>query len=224
VTFRGFGRLVDPGERVYELGYVRRPIYPMNPVYQYSAVYGVFRSPRRWMAEAGALGAGGEWHLGGGYTTDSFQAGVRVERASPDRLCHSAGATLLYLVPEVVLQVPITSSFRVLGTGSYRGKLSARGCAFHPSLLTLELGGELELRGGWVVGAALGHYGLFDVGSGRPDGPWPSNANAAEQLRLSARYSIGKVVLFAEYRLITYAGGTHELVVGAEFRSAADAP
>jgi tetratricopeptide (TPR) repeat protein len=224
VNFRAFGRLADPGGRSYELGYVRRPIYPMNPVYQYSAVYGVFRSPQHWMAEAGALGSEGEWHLGGGYTSDNFDAGLRVERASPDHLCNSSAATLLYLVPEARLRVPVSSSFRVLGAGSYRGKLSAHDCNFHPSMVTLQLGGELDLSLVWTVSGGLGHYGLFDFGPGQPDGPWPSRSSAAEELRLAGRYLIGKVVLFAEYRFITYSGGTHELVLGAEFRSGPDAP
>jgi tetratricopeptide (TPR) repeat protein len=224
VNFRAFGRLADPGGRSYELGYLRRPIYPMNPVYQYSAVYAVFRSPRHWMAEAGALGSEGEWHFGGGYTTDTFDVGVRVERASPDHLCNDRNATLLYLVPETRLAVPVSSTFRVLGAGSYRGKLSARDCNFHPSMITLELGGELALPPDWLVSGGLGHYGLFDFGAGQPDGPWPSRPSAAEQLRLAGRYLVGKVAVYAEYRFITYAGGTHELVVGAEFRSTPEAP
>jgi hypothetical protein len=224
VSFRGFGRLADPGGRVYELGYLRRPIYPMNPAFQYSAVYGIFRSPRHWMAEAGALGPDGEWHLGGGYSTETFEAGLRVERAAPAELCNAGDATLLYLVPEARLQVPVTSTFRVLGSGAYRGKLSTKGCNFHPSMISLELGGELTLRDGWLVSGGLGHYGLFDFGPGAPSGAWPSRTSAAEQLHLGARYLIGKVALTAEYRFITYAGGTHELVVGAEFRSTADSP
>jgi hypothetical protein len=224
VSFHGFGRLGDPGGRVYELGYLRRPIYPMNPVFQYSDVYAAFRSPRHWMAEAGALGAGGEWHLAGSYTVGPFEGGLRVERADPTPLCNAAGATLIYLVPEARLQVPVTSRLRILGAGSYRGKLSASDCNFHPSLVTLELGGELALPPAWLVGGAIGHYALFDYGGGAPERPWPSRASAAEQLSLRGRYLLGRVSLFAEYRLITYAGGTHELVLGAEFRSAPDAP
>jgi hypothetical protein len=224
VSFQGFGRLADPAGRIYELGYVRRPIYPMNPVYQYSAVYAVFRSPQHWLAEAGALGPGGEWHLGGAYTTEGVEAGLRIERASPDQLCNSSSATLVYLVPQARLQVPVNRNLRVLGAASYRGKLSTRGCAFHPSLLSLELGGELDLRGGWSASGGLGHYGLFDLGDGAPARPWPSRSSAAEQLHLAARYLLGKVALFADYRFITYAGGTHELVLGAEFRSSPDGP
>jgi tetratricopeptide (TPR) repeat protein len=224
VNFRGFGRLADPGARVYELGYLRRPIYPMNPVFQYSAVYAVFRSPQRWLAEAGALGSGGEWHLGGGYVTDTVEAGLRIEHASPDDLCNSGDATLLYVVPEARLQVPVSTNFRVLGLGSYRGKLSTHDCQFHPSLLTLELGAEIALRDQWWVAGGLGHYGLFDYGPGVPAQPWPSRTSAAEELHLAARHLLGKVALFAEYRLITYAGGTHELLLGAEFRSTPDGP
>jgi tetratricopeptide repeat protein len=224
VSFRGFGRLADPGGRIYELGYLRGPIYPMNPVYQYSAVYAVYRDPRHWTAEAGALGGGGEWHLGGGYSTETFDAGLRVEHASPDHLCNTGDATLLYLVPEARLRVPVSSTFRVLGAGSYRGKLSTSRCNFHPSLITLQLGGELALPPDWLVSGGLGHYGLFDFGAGQPDAPWPSRSSAAEELHLAGRYLIGRVTLFAEYRFITYDGGTHELVLGAEFRSAPDAP
>src|SRR5439155_24324046 len=104
------------------------------------------------------------------------------------------------------------------------GKLSTRGCNFHPSMITLQLGGELALPPDWLVSGGLGHYGLFDFGSGQPDGPWPSRSSAAEELHLAARYLRGRMALYAEYRLITYAGGTHELVLGAEFRSAPDAP
>jgi hypothetical protein len=224
VSFNAFGRLADPGGRIYELGYLRRPIYPMNPAFQYGAVYGVFRSPRRWLAEVGALGPDGEWHLGGGYAAGIFEAGLRVEHASAAHLCSSNSATLLYLVPAATLQVPVNERFRVLGGASYRGKLSAHDCNFHPSLLSLELGGELALPPQWLVSGAVGHYGLFDYGPGVPADPWPSRASAAEQLHLAGRYLLGKVALYAEYRLITYAGGTHELVVGAEFRSTPDAP
>jgi tetratricopeptide (TPR) repeat protein len=224
VSINAYGRLSDPGGRVYELGYLRKPIYPMNPAFQYAAVYGVFRSPQRWMAEAGALGPDGEWHLGGGYAAGIFEAGLRVEHASASHLCSSNSATLLYLIPGATLQVPVSEGFRVLGAAAYRGKLSAHDCGFAPSLLSLELGGELALPPRWVVSGGLGHYGLFDYGPGVPADPWPSRPSAAEQLHLAARYLLGKMSLYAEYRLITYAGGTHELVVGAEFRSTPDAP
>jgi hypothetical protein len=53
---------------------------------------------------------------------------------------------------------------------------------------------------------------------------WPSRTNSAEQIHLGGRYLIGKIALIAEYRLITYARGTHLLTLSAEFRSSADAP
>jgi hypothetical protein len=224
LSYRGYGRLSDPGGRIYELGYSKRPLYPMNPIYQYTGVYAVFRSLSHWVAEAGALGAGGEWHLGAAYSTDIFEIGARVERADPERLCGTSDATLIYVVPRARLQVPITQSFRVIGLGDYRGKLSNEGCSFHPSLLSLELGAELTLPEGWSAGAGFGHYGLYDMGSGMPSAPWPSRSQAAEELRLSGRYSLGQVAFTASYQLITYAGGTHSFMLGVEFRSDPGAP
>jgi tetratricopeptide (TPR) repeat protein len=223
-SFRGFARLADPNDRVYELGYLRRPIYPMNPAYQYSAVYGIFRSRRHWLAEAGALGAEGEWHLGGAYVNETFDAGLRIERAAPEHLCNSGDGSLVYVVPETHVKVPVSSRLRVLALGSYRGKLVTRSCQFHPSLLTLELSAELALREQWTFSGGLGHYGLFDLGPGRPDQPWPSDAKAAEQISVGARYLVGKVAIVFHYRFITYAGGTHELGAGVEFRSSPEAP
>jgi len=224
VSFRGFARLSDPNDRVYELGYLRRPIYPMNPAYQYSALYAVFRSRRHWLAEAGALGADGEWHLGGGYSTETFDAGLRVERAAPEHLCNSGSGSLIYVVPEAHLKVPVSNRLRVLALAGYRGKLITRDCQFHPSLLTVELSGELAVREHWFVNGGLGHYGLFDLGPGRPDRPWPSDAKAAEQIAVGGRYLISKVAIVFQYRFITYAGGTHELGAGVEFRSTPEAP
>ena len=224
VSFRGFGRLGDPGMRVYELGYVRRPVYQVNPVYQYTAVYAVFRSPTHWSAELGGLGAKGEWHLGGGWASGYFGANLRLERVTPEQLCANPNGALVYLVPEARLEVPVTETFKVRGLGVYRGKLSITDCQFRPSQLNLELSAELDLGGPWSIGGGLGHYGLFDFGPGVPTGPWPVRANAAEHVHLAGRYTIGKVALLTGYRFITYAGGTHELTVAVEFRSSPDAP
>jgi tetratricopeptide (TPR) repeat protein len=219
LSYRAYGRLTDPAGRTYELGYSKRPLYPMNPIYQYTGVYAVFRSLSHWVAEAGALGVAGEWHLGAGYATDIFEIGARVERADPTHLCGASGATLIYVVPRARLQVPVTDVLRIVADGSYRGKVFNGGCAFHPSLLSLELGAEVQLPAHFAVGAAVGHYGLFDFGSGAPDGVWPNRSNAAEELRLGGRYTLGQIAFTADYRLITYAGGTHQLLFGVEFRS-----
>jgi hypothetical protein len=224
LSYRAYGRLTDPAGRTYELGYSKRPLYPMNPIYQYTGVYAVFRSLSHWVAEAGALGAGGEWHLGAAYSTDVFEVGARFERADPERLCGASGATLVYAVPRARLQVPVTDAFRVLGWGSYRGKVSTSGCHFSPSLLSLELGGELTLPGGWSASAGAGHYGLYDFGSGQPSAPWPSRSNTAEQLSLGARYTFRQITFSADYHLIAYAGGTHALMFGVELRSDPGAP
>jgi hypothetical protein len=147
-----------------------------------------------------------------------------VERAAPEHLCNSGNGALVYLVPEAHLKFPVSSRLRVLAFGGYRGKLIKRDCNFRPSLLTLELSGELAVRERWLVTGGLAHYGLFDFGPGQPDGPWPSQAKAAEQIALGGRYLLGKIALVFQYRFITYAGGTHEIGVGAEFRSSPEAP
>ncbi len=224
VSYHIFARVMDPGTRVYELGYVRRPVYPMNPVYQFSVLYGVFRSPRGWHAEAGALGAQSEWLLGGGYGRELFDLSARLERVALGDLCGASSGALVYFVPEGRLRVPVSRRFKAVALGSYRGKLSTRDCRFHPSLLTLDLSGDLALSTTLTATAGVGHYGLFALGPGVPLGPWPSRTSAAEHVHAGGRYAFGRVALIAQYRFITYAGGSHELGVAMEFRSRPDSP
>lgn len=216
-NYRAFARLTDRGQRVFELGYFRRAIYPMNPTYRYSALYAAMTTQTGWGFEFGALGRDDGWHLAVGRTRDYLALGLRLEALAPSSLCGPGDARVLYAIPEGRLGVPVTSRFTVLALASYRGKLSTRNCEFHPSLLTLDLSGQFTLTREWLLNAGVGHYGLTDFGSGSPVGPWPDRQNAAEVLHLGARYQLGRTALFSELRTMGYHGGSYEILLGAEF-------
>lgn len=223
-SYHAFARLADPAQRVYELGFVKRPLYSINPTYQYSAVYGRFKTAAGWHVELGGLGTQDEWHMGGGHQTEYWAAAFRLERLRASDLCAVADEAILYAVPEASINVPVSTNFQVRGSGSYRQRVVSGDCRFHPALVTFVLSADVTLPPHWRVSTGVGHYAIFDLGPGSPSGPWPSRSSAAEQINLDARYVVGKITLVGAYRFITYAGGTNELTLGIEFRSRPDAP
>lgn len=213
-----YGRFMDSKLRVWELGYARRPIYPMVPAYRYSALYGLLALPSGWIFEAGALGEERGFNLGLLRFHEYVGWGLRTEVLQDDNLCGRSDSAIVYVVPEGRLRIPLTSRLSVAGLASYRGKLATHNCSFRPSLLTLGLGADLQLGTYWTLLAGLGHYGLYDLGTGVAPG-WNGNERATEYLHLGARYTLGLVTLTLDYRGMSYGGGTNEITFGIELRS-----
>ncbi len=223
-SYRGFARATDNKRRVYELGYFRSAVYPMNPTYRHSALYGIFTTTSGWELGLGALGRDGGWHLAASQTRRAMAFGLRVEGESPEALCSSNKASVLYAIPESRLHIPVSPRVDILGAASYRGKLSAKNCDFAPSLLTLDIAARWAVRSELALSAGLGHYGLYDFGAAPPPASWPGRENAAEVLHVGARYTMGPSTVFCEFRTMSYAGGTLEASVGVQFRSGVKAP
>jgi hypothetical protein len=222
--YRGFGRLADMSNRTYELGYFSEPIYPMNPRYQLSALYGVFRSAGAFSLALGALGHDGGWLGAVGWQYEILGFGLRLDGLEAGSLCGDSQGSLAYIVPEAGLRIPATPSLTVSGTAAYRGKLVKKRCEFRPSLLTLGLAAQYQATESWRFAAGAGHYGLHDFGAGSPSGPWPSRQTSSMFLQAGAAVSLGRITLRLDLRHITYANGVTEGTLGVEFRSRRDSP
>lgn len=216
---KAYGRIVDTKPRIWEVGYVETPIYPINPVHEYNAVYGALTTSSGWHLEGAALGVQGDWHLRAASVGQYVDLGLMVQKARFDELCGVRESRIVYAVPEALLKVPVSPRLLVTGLASYRGKITyTKGCLVRPSLLTLQLAADVVVSTRWAVGGGIGHYGIYDVGPNALD-RWPDADSGAGQFHLDARYVLGSVTLLGRFRHMFYASGTSELLVGIEFQS-----
>lgn len=223
--YRAYGRIADTGRRVYELGYLSDPIYPMNPRFQFSALYGVIQSAGAWSLSLGALGRNENWLLGIGWRSEILTAGLRLEGLEAKALCSRADGRLTYVIPEVGLRIQATNTFVVKGLASYRGRLATGECQFRPSMLTLGAVGELSVREAWRFSGGLGRYSLHDYGTGgAPSGWLRDEQNSSLYLHLGAGYVLGRLTLRLDFRQMSWGGSVSEFLLGLELRSRKDAP
>jgi tetratricopeptide (TPR) repeat protein len=222
--YQAFGRFADQGRRIWELGYGRLPLYPMNPAFQYSALYGLVALPSGWTFEAGALGRDKGFHLSLQRAYEFLAWQLRTQYLEPDGLCEASGGKVLFGVIGGRIRIPVSSRVTVAGLGSYQGRLANPKCSFPPAQLTLGVGADVQLPRGWWATLGLGHYGLYDFGAAPPPVGWASKDGSAEYVHLGARYVLGKVAFLADFRHMIYAGGTNELTLAIEVRSTPDSP
>jgi hypothetical protein len=223
VLFRGFGRYLDGGQRTWEVGFGRQAIYPMNPRYQYGALYGLLALPSGWGFEVGALGGQKEFHAALDHSNEFLTWNLRVENVADDGLCTQSDGSVLFGGAGARLRVPLSTRFSVAGLASYRGRLARTNCPFPPSLMTLGAGADLQLGPALWLTAGGGGYGLYDFGPNAPAG-WAETETGSAYYHLGARWTLGQISLLAHFRHLTYGGGTNELTLGVEFRSLPDAP
>jgi hypothetical protein len=223
VLFRGFGRYLDGGQRTWEVGFARRPLYPMNPRYQYSALYGLLALPSGWGFEVGALGGQKEFHAALARSNEFLSWSLGLQNVADDELCNQADGSVLFGGAGARLRVPLSTRVSVAGVASYRGRLARTNCPFPPSLMTLGAGVDVQLGPALWLAAGGGGYGLYDFGPSAPAG-WAETATGSAYGHLGARWTMGQVSLLAHFRHLTYGGGTNELTLGVEFRSLPDAP
>jgi tetratricopeptide (TPR) repeat protein len=222
--YRAFGRFADHSRRIWEIGYGSRPLYPMNPAFQYSALYGLIALPSGWTFEAGALGRDRGFHLSLERSYEFLAWQLRTQYIQPDGLCDSPDGKLLFGVIGGRIRIPVSSRIAVAGLASYQGRLAQSKCNFPPAQLTLGVGADVQLPRGWWGTLGVGHYGLTGFGAAAPPVGWASKDGSAEFVHLGARYVLGRVSFLADFRHMIYAGGTNELTLAIEVRSTSDSP
>jgi hypothetical protein len=224
--FRAFGRYLDSGQRIWEVGFGRRPIYPMNPHFQYGALYGLLAGTSGWSLEVGGLGASREFHVSLERASEIVSLRASVEHIADDALCGGSDGEVTFGVGAGRLRVPLSSRVAIAGLASYRGRIARNdACQFPPALLTVGLGGDVQIVPSLWVAAGYGRYSLYydDDGKTTPVG-WGERDTNSSYLHFGGRWTRGQIALLADYRHMSYGDGTNEITVGIEVRTSADAP